>query len=281
VTAANAHLYGVGPSGELHLFSLEQPRAPALQSSLALSLTSKLHLQGARAYGLTASGLQIIDVADPQAPAVIGSFALDMPADLAIAGTITYVLAMNAGAYGRLYAIDVADPLHPTLLDTYDHTERGGSTFSVSRISLERGTAYLAGGGCVDACGGGVVVIDITDPTNLRERRFIWVGDSGSTPQAPPSSIVVRDRTALLTITYCRYWCTNSGLLAIKIPADGAPSEAARVRYPDDVREVSYGSDIRVGPPVVVGTRLFVPMRDKGMLVYMIGSYQTSLPLLR
>lgn len=109
------------------------------------------------------SGLVVMDVADVSQPVVLATYAEPMPgrqsdgfaaADVLLDGDVVYVLAN-----GHLRAVDVSNPRRPNGLGFVRLApQHGWGPF----LAMAGKVLYVADGG------GGLVAVDVTDPTDLR-----------------------------------------------------------------------------------------------------------------
>jgi hypothetical protein len=109
------------------------------------------------------SGLQVIDISNPQNPQIVGS--VDTPgiaSDLTVSDTFAWVADWSSG----LQVIDITNPANL-------HRIGGYQSFGyVNDVTVSGHYAFLAEGARFDGTnsfGGGLVVVDITDPLHPEE----------------------------------------------------------------------------------------------------------------
>jgi hypothetical protein len=127
----------------LHVVDVSNPSQPSEVGAVALAGEPRAVSLGGPAPGSYAvvacgdAGLSVVDVSTPSAPVVVGT----SPAGSLLAGSVTvrshyaYVATGEAGIYGGLHVIELADPTNPV--------EVGASQddLGVNRVALENGFA--------------------------------------------------------------------------------------------------------------------------------------------
>ena len=147
----------------------EAPEEPLVSSNVSLLTTiPNAGVIGARfrkgvMYATSVSGLTTYDISDPANPTLLG--ALPLPhfenEDVDLGGDILLISNDAAESTGVLYVIDISDPAAPALL----------TAFPMGGAAGVGGPGHTAS--CVLGCkyawvtdGGGIKVIDLTDPAN-------------------------------------------------------------------------------------------------------------------
>jgi hypothetical protein len=189
--------------GELVVLDLAQPLAPKRVGSYAPGPSSALAVSGGRAYVIGSFGLDVLDIQMPTNVVRLGGFtALTGAAEVAVAGNYVYevghaglvildasdvtnprligragtrspgtgvMIACNRAFVGEqrgLEVFDVSDPANPRRVGAYNHPHCSGSTASSFEGNLATLTVlpdvYCGGGG------GGIDLIDLSDPANLQ-----------------------------------------------------------------------------------------------------------------
>ncbi|WP_367344352.1 PGF-pre-PGF domain-containing protein [Methanomethylovorans sp.] len=143
-----------GASGLL-IVNISDPTAPMLEGVYnTAGLAFSVAIAGGYAYVADGvNGLVVIDIDDPSSPSIKGAYnTAGIAYDVAVAGDHTYVAD---GANG-LVILNITDPSSPFLSDTYD-------TEVLARgVNVSGSYAYVA-----DGDGGGLVIVDISDPANV------------------------------------------------------------------------------------------------------------------
>ena len=275
--AANGFLYGVDSTGDLHVYSLQQPRSPAQVGSLALDISSDIHVAGSYVYALNPAGLLIIDVSAPQAPKQVGSLAIPDALDLAVDGLTVFVTSCCTSTAtfpnGPLRSIDVSKAASPVQLDMVN---AGGR-----KLTVTDGVVYTIQGGCADVCTGTLATVDAHDPNNL-----VVIEQRGLTtvPSPLPSQVLAMAGQLFYTRDYCRFICNGLGIEAFNIDTTSLkPAYSDGIGYP---RNFTQQADALVpyepasNGLVFAGNRLYIPFGTQGMLIFEAGRYRTYLPAL-
>jgi len=152
------HLLIADDHAGLQIADVGDPASPSIVAGLATpSRVVDVAVDGdlavlAHFYG----GGRLVDVSDPASPVELGTWT-ETTLDVAIDGATVYALDI-----GRIRAYDVSDPLNPVLLDTFEGPISDGT------IRILGTTLYAA------ASTGGLLVIDVTDPSRLELIGGTW-----------------------------------------------------------------------------------------------------------
>ena len=109
---------------EFQVVDVLNPASPVKVGEVNLSgLGKDVEVQGPYAYVVTASGtsgtLTIVDISSPSAPAVVGDVTVSGNAyDVIVVGSRAYVLADDLTNGGYLHIVEVANPAHPSIVQT-------------------------------------------------------------------------------------------------------------------------------------------------------------------
>lgn len=146
------------------LVTLAAPASAALRKVGEVRLPDAcfgMTLEGDRAYVTLHRGLAIVDLSNPTAPALLGQVYLPARSfGVVVSGAYAYVACSDSG----LRVVDVSSPGAPQVV--------GRLALSGTRaIGIRAGTLYISGGG--------VNVVDVTDP---RRPRFVTSVDAGGEP---------------------------------------------------------------------------------------------------
>lgn len=106
------------------------------------------------------TGLVMVDVSTPEAPDQLSVFPYDYVTGLAVHGTTAYLGRVTQG--GEITAVDVSDPTVPRPMGVIAATKPVRLRATPSHLFVA--DSQLQGG-----TGGGLRIIDVTDPVNLRE----------------------------------------------------------------------------------------------------------------
>ncbi|MEM8535499.1 MAG: hypothetical protein AAGF95_32010 [Chloroflexota bacterium] len=204
IQIANGYVYTANESG-LQIIDVRDVTKPMVVSNLRLGTSLNLYVIDNLAYvAAEENGLQIIDISIPTDPTVIGSYLDGQVHDVQVVGTYAYIvqkvylpldaldtfvtldvqdptnpipqgsigielvhqlIVIDTIAYatspeipaiksGQLYAIDVSNPMTPTIRGEIDVPR-------AKAIEVANGYAYIPGGG--------MTIVDVSDPTNLQE----------------------------------------------------------------------------------------------------------------
>jgi hypothetical protein len=161
VAAERAYVAGwVPPSGSplpaspgFVVFDVSDPHAPVEIGSVACCGNGgDVEVSGNLVHLAFGGGLQAIDVSDPAAPALLGAVAVDAR-DVELADGFAYTV----GDVG-LRLIDVSRPERPALVG-------GWSGSAVNDVEVRDALAYLGTSDPLTGETGGLVVVDVSDPT--------------------------------------------------------------------------------------------------------------------
>ncbi len=126
MTASNGYIY-VCSSSNFEIYSLANPTSPQLVGSCAVSGLSSLNIAigGDYAYVTTReNGVKIIRIADPVNPGVFGSVGANyVTAVAANENTLIFSQYPPFSTEGVIYAMDLADPVHPVEVGHYNIDE--------------------------------------------------------------------------------------------------------------------------------------------------------------
>ncbi len=187
---------------------------------------SRLVVQGGLAYVGAQNLLTVIDIAESSAPREVGW--LEMPGEVSALAVVsgTAYIAHQKG----LHVVDVSDPAQPR--------ERGALRLPAGAedVAVLGGYAYIAGGG--------LRVVDITDPTRLRV-----VGSWEALGMATSAVAVVGD-TAYVTSGFCEFGYCSASLVPLDVSDPTKPREIGQTNAPVLARDivVSGGFAYVVGP---------------------------------
>jgi len=173
VDVCGSHAYVAGwygsprEDGYLQAVDVADPTHPRPMGIVDLPhAAERLTVSGTRAFvvgGVWDSGWSLceVDVADPQDLRVVADLALPaLPCDIAVSGDYAFVADGRAG----LLAIDVSVPSNPRIVGSVAPVQG----FSALAVGVSGGIA------CV-ALDGGIQVVDIAQPSNLRNLGFSYV----------------------------------------------------------------------------------------------------------
>ncbi|HEY0738327.1 MAG TPA: hypothetical protein VGD69_25640 [Herpetosiphonaceae bacterium] len=156
VDSAGSLVYIVSLWGGMHIVDASDLARPRLRGFYPGTIYD-LQIAGNLAYLATSSAFQIVDVGNPDAPTLLSSRALEA-VNVVVRGSLAYVHT-NAG----LTIFDVADPSDPTTIGSY------GTQFTgiyATGLDVAGDFAYLTSRSCLHVCGGGLEIVDVSDPSN-------------------------------------------------------------------------------------------------------------------
>jgi hypothetical protein len=126
---------------------------------------------------VAAGGFHVLDFRDPTDPLPVASFDTTRGFDLAISGNYAYIPVYRSDQNeGGLRIVDISDPANLQPLGWFP--DNGGAT---PRVAVSGNYAYLANHPHWDGAnfvGGGLHIIDITDPAN--PQQVGWYEDNGA-----------------------------------------------------------------------------------------------------
>lgn len=193
------HVFSVSESGppfEMGYVQINGPGAPTevMQSS---SYVYVPHAHG---------GLKIINITNPGEPELVNSFANGVDfRDVQVVGTTLYLADLS----GRLWIVDVSDPLNPAILSN-QYLPVPGNALAVDIVD---NYAYIAAGSWF-------LILDVSDPINPQHVGNIdWRSD-------PTFDGYVADVKVEGDYAYTANW--GSGLIAIDISDPANPVEVDR-----------------------------------------------------
>ncbi len=159
LSADGDHVY-VATWDNFLAIDISTPSAPVILGSDPTSSGLAIAIGGDYAYTADASnGLRIMDISDPTAPSQVGYYNTPGTAyNVVVAGDLAYVADGDLG----IQILDVSDPTLPSLVATYSHTR---DPVFYRDIAIDGNFAYLADFAINGFGAGGVIVLDITNPT--------------------------------------------------------------------------------------------------------------------
>ncbi len=155
LAVSGKHVFIASEDSGLVVVDVSVPSTPVRVGHLPLPLyTRDVAVIGDLAYVASYDHLRVVDVSDPTDPQLIGSAALPAgySTTLAVAGNHAYLGAVSSGR--GLHAFDVSDPTAPYLTSSVD-------TADPYDVTVVGDAALIAGGG-------GLSIVDISDPSDLR-----------------------------------------------------------------------------------------------------------------
>jgi hypothetical protein len=225
VAARDNHAYLL-TENVLYTLDVETPSTPALahQYNALLPSAYAVDVAGDRAYVASGeSGLQILDTSNVETPLPLGQTKeIGDASAVDIAGTYAYV----ASAFSGLYVVDVSNPNQPNPVGHWDTPQNAESLDVVVRNNL----AYMAeqpDWDTEDFLGGGLRIIDVTEPENPHEVGYIDTRDEGM-------AVALAGDYAYLAVSY---YSTErgeqiGGLSIIDIYNPSTPAEVAFLEFP-------------------------------------------------
>ncbi len=193
--------------------------------------------------------MRVYDVTDPANPVLSDSIVVDARRvnDVKVNPDAGFAVITREGAANRkngIVILDLADPLHPTIISEYTETVSGG----VHNVFIVGDLVYATHGGTRD-----MHIIDVSDRSNPRE-----VGRWGlDNPNRVLHDIFIKDG-----IAYLSYW--DDGLVILDLGGahkGGTPTEpvfVSRVYYPQGNTHVAW----RWKNYVFTGDEIFPPNWD-------------------
>lgn len=204
----------------LEIVDVTDPTAPQLVRTLA-SRAYAIAQSGGQLYVGTQDGtLEIYDLGDPDDPMLLGSVPLGLSIlntgyELDLDGAVLYATAL-----GGLRDVDLSDPRAPQVIGSFDQ-------FFLESAAVSGDLLY------VGFVGGGVLIVDVSDPTQLRQ-----IGHFGRT-------IASRD----LEVVGDRLYVAGGFLRVFDLSDPIAPKLMGGVVASNEI-EVSAGIAYAVRPPL-------------------------------
>ena len=177
--------------GKLDVLDISKPETPMPVCSYTCSDTnayiSRVTAVGRHAY-LSGDMFRVLDISDLAQPREVGKLSSDWASGIVVLGGFAYLASSGSG----LLVLDISNPAEPRLV---------GSCATVgyaNRVAVEGDFAYVAeqpreeylNGGWVRH-GGGLVVIDISNPANPRQASKFAIAD-----ETYPREVFVSDSRA-------------------------------------------------------------------------------------
>lgn len=230
--ARGSYLYA-GYSGNLAIIDVSSSTQPKIVSTLALSGSiQSLDVAGGYAYIPTSASEYIVSLADPHHPVTVQADVGSMGGvrDMRVQGRYLYAVENNSGT---IKAFDVADPAAPVLVGS-----RSLLSSSLRHVRVYGSLAIVA-----LAADPSLMLIDISDPSNLRIIKTLSTGGSSFDAQILGRSLIqipVDDQTIHIY--------RLPGVQATTVQADTLESGFLRVRM-----DGSIAGALTVGDGLVVG----------------------------
>jgi hypothetical protein len=117
------------------------------------------------------NGLQLVDIANPSSPQIRSTITYDVITAKALRLSANRLFAGGSIGQPRLAIFDISDPSSPTILGHFDFDVASSSGASVFSLAVYGGVAVA---GIVPFVGeNDIVLLDITDPTNIKRGGHI------------------------------------------------------------------------------------------------------------
>jgi hypothetical protein len=194
----------------LEVLDVSRPEVPSRLCSYTGSDTnayfSRITVAGRYAY-LSEDGFRVVDISNPAQPKAVGILSNAWAECISVRGTYAYLVS-GAG----LRVVDIANPAQPRLVGTY------APAGFAAKVAVDGNFAYLAEqprwenqDGNHIRYGGGLVVVDVTDPANPRLAGNLVTGD-----ETYPRDVFVSNNRA---------YCANgsAGLQIVDVSNPTAP----------------------------------------------------------
>ncbi|MFH1842639.1 MAG: T9SS type A sorting domain-containing protein [bacterium] len=136
----------------LRVLDISDPLDPVVTDTYDLPSSADVEVVGDRCYVGAGSGLRILDVSDQGNVTLLGALSMSMYTHrISVIGDRVYVAGNS-----ELYVVDVTDPASPQHLGTLDMPDFSYDVVANGKVAF------------VSAHSGGVQVVDIADPSNLK-----------------------------------------------------------------------------------------------------------------
>jgi hypothetical protein len=252
VTVSSNHAYVAGTAG-LVVIDISTPTDPKQVGGFAMEGdTEGVAVAGNYAFVTGAindggAGIEVIDISNPTNPQRVGSLG-DLPSSDGVAVFGNYVLV--GCRFWCLEVIDVSDPANPMQVGEY-HNLTGGWTFC---LAVADHYAYVADGYIHNsgARGDGLVIFDITNPTDLR--RVSAYHTSGSA-----NGVAVSGNYAYVTDGYVDSFLGDDYSVGLVILDISNPANPQRVG--------GYRTSTSAYGVAVVGNHAYVAAGQDGLLI--------------
>jgi hypothetical protein len=139
VVVSGTVAYVADGEGLLQLIDVRNPTRPVLLAKCGTGYAEGVHVSGTLAYVAGPDALEVIDVSNAAEPVTMGKCpGAHWSGAVAVSGTLAYAAEWGVG----FQIIDVSDPLHPALLNSY----RSPTQAYYRALTVSGTVAYAAGG---------------------------------------------------------------------------------------------------------------------------------------
>ncbi|HEY0605168.1 MAG TPA: hypothetical protein VGD58_19775, partial [Herpetosiphonaceae bacterium] len=158
VDSAGSLVYVVSLWGGMHIVDASDLARPQLRGFYPGTIYD-LQVVDDLAYLATSSAFQIIDVSDPDAPTLLSSRSINLGAvNVVVRGNLAYVHTSTG-----LTIFNVSDPSNPATLGSYGTQFMG---INATGLDVAGDFAYLTSRRCIQVCGGGLEIVDVSNPSS-------------------------------------------------------------------------------------------------------------------
>jgi hypothetical protein len=231
-------LYAAAEDAGLWIFDVDERTKPVAVATRVLEDLAVAAVAVSDSYAFvipgSRAGFRVLDVSDPLAPREVASLVDPWPAeDIAVEGSQLYALGARRG----LSIFDVANPSAPRLMSITD--VRPGSN---TGLVVAEGLAFVSASDAQRGQGG-VVLLDVSDPTRPRELGSLVIPPGGI-----PGPMVYADGYL--------YEAGGGELRAIAVGNPQAPELAGSVAMMGLVYDVSVTDGLAYAAAGVAGLRI-------------------------
>ncbi|WP_319642262.1 PGF-pre-PGF domain-containing protein [Methanovulcanius yangii] len=209
-------------NGALEIVDISDPARPVHKGNLSLGFGPKsVYVSGNYAYvaNYNQYSLQIVDITNPAVPMLVSFFGFPSnPWDVFVAGNNAYVGISVGGMDGKLWIVNITNPINPTTTGIFEDPVWLPSPVDVF---VAGDYAYVASKDYH-----ALKIIDVTDPAHPIRAGSITNGEGGALLENPEGVFV--------SGTYAYVASTGSDSLAIiDISTPAAPVHVASITSPD------------------------------------------------
>lgn len=211
--------------------------------------------EGNRLYALFDTQLSIMDFKNPSKPRTLGTcWSNSMFQSLKVVGNRGYLID---GGYS-FKIVDFSDPAKPETLSSFNAVS---APSLISDIAISGDHAFLA-------CYNGIYVLNIADPKNPKQEKFLWLGRSESSSDRRTKIAVCGDKLFVYQPNY-----TNLNIVVFKWTL---PAAQAQLTTYDSLLTYFNGGLYNITNIEVSRSSLFIPVISRGVQVISVADIYSN-----